>query len=191
MRYDLDLYQSIVANIKGFNYKKCKEDPKMIRTATAEEREVMTAKNKSSLIYKDDLSLRQIGHIESIFQRVCKKCDVLKVPMSHHCSTCKSCIARMDHHCPWVNNCVGYWNQKFFLQFLVYVFLGSFHAFVLITNVVYNCWGEKCAIFISAPTMIIGGVSLFLALLFCIFVCVMFYDQIQCILENMSTIDKL
>ena len=33
--------------------------------------------------------------------------------------------------------------------------------------------------------------SLFLDLLFAIFVVVMFYDQISCIVENTSTIDKL
>ena len=34
-------------------------------------------------------------------------------------------------------------------------------------------------------------VSLFLALLFAIFVCVMFYDQMEAILTEMSTIDQL
>ena len=82
----------------------------MIRYATDKEKYVMSAREKTSVIYDDDLSIRQIGHLESVFQRTCKKCDVFKVPMSHHCSTCKTCIARMDHHCPWVNNCVGYWN---------------------------------------------------------------------------------
>lgn len=39
--------------------------------------------------------------------------------------------------------------------------------------------------------MAIAGISLFLALLFDLFVIVMFCDQISCIIENTSTIDKL
>ena len=43
----------------------------------------------------------------------------------------------------------------------------------------------------ESGTVIIAGLSLFLGLLFAIFVVVMFYDQISCIIENLSTIDKL
>ena len=42
-------------------------------------------------------------------------------PRAHHCRICKHCIRRMDHHCPWINNCVGEKNQKYFIQFLMWV----------------------------------------------------------------------
>lgn len=74
-----------------------------------------------------------LKYLQNVVMKHCKKCNAVKPPLSHHCSICERCIARMDHHCPWVNNCVGFYNQKFFLQFLVYVFLGSTHALVLIT----------------------------------------------------------
>lgn len=73
-----------------------------------------------------------VKFLDDLLNKKCKKCNSVKPPMSHHCSICKRCIARMDHHCPWVNNCVGYYNQKHFLLFLLYVFLGSFHALGLI-----------------------------------------------------------
>ena len=62
---------------------------------------------------------RYLKFLTNVLNKKCKKCNSLKPPGSHHCSTCQACIARMDHHCPWVNNCVGYYNQKFFLQLLV------------------------------------------------------------------------
>lgn len=97
----------------------------------------------------------------------------------------------MDHHCPWVNNCVGYYNQKHFLLFLIYVFIGSFHALYLISKQCYDCFNNNCFMFQESGTLLISGMSMFLALLFCIFVVVMMWDQVTCIIENMSTIDKL
>lgn len=40
----------------------------------------------------------------------------------------------MDHHCPWINNCVGERNQKYFLQFLVYVGLLAIYSVGLIVS---------------------------------------------------------
>jgi hypothetical protein len=77
------------------------------------------------------------------------------------------------------------------LQFLLYVFLGSFHALVLIAIQGYYCFDKNCAVFYSTPAVVLGIVSGFLAVLFGLFVAIMFFDQIQCILENTSTIDEM
>lgn len=85
---------------------------------------------------KTAVKLRNMERAQAWLDRVitkkCKKCNSLKPPHSHHCSTCNACVARMDHHCPWVNNCVGFYNQKQFILFLVYVFVGSGHALYFI-----------------------------------------------------------
>lgn len=53
-------------------------------------------------------------------------------------------IRRMDHHCPWINNCVGERNQKFFLQFLVYVgILALYSVSLVVGSWIYPC--ETCS----------------------------------------------
>mmetsp|Transcript_126576 Transcript_126576/g.357981 ORF Transcript_126576/g.357981 Transcript_126576/m.357981 type:complete len:296 (-) Transcript_126576:130-1017(-) len=66
-------------------------------------------------------------------RRYCKMCNVWKPDRTHHCSICNRCILNMDHHCPWINNCVGFYNRKFFIQLLSYVYLS------LIFVVVFTC----------------------------------------------------
>jgi len=56
-------------------------------------------------------------------RRYCKMCNVWKPDRTHHCSICNRCILNMDHHCPWINNCVGFYNRKFFIQLLAYVYI--------------------------------------------------------------------
>lgn len=71
---------------------------------------------------------------------ICTRCETYRPPRAHHCRICKRCIRRMDHHCPWINNCVGERNQKFFLQFLVYVGVLSLYSIVL----VIGSWVHPC-----------------------------------------------
>ena len=134
-----------------------------------------------------EVSVQQLRLLEGMLSKKCKKCLTVKVPQSHHCSICKRCVARMDHHCPWVNNCVGLYNQKLFLLFLIYVCLGSTHALVLIGWKCAVCLDDNCALFSDFLTVFIAGLSLFLALLFDLFVIVMFCDQISCIIDNTSS----
>lgn len=53
--------------------------------------------------------------------RVCRTCFAWKPDRCHHCSRCDKCILKMDHHCPWFPICIGFKNQRFFIQFLIYV----------------------------------------------------------------------
>ena len=96
--------------------------------------------------------------ILKILARRCKKCDCVKPPKSHHCSTCGRCVARMDHHCPWVNNCVGYYNQKHFLLFMFYVVVGCIYAGVLFYFRVRHCnkLNKFCGILTDLKMLVLG-----------------------------------
>ncbi|KAH0471995.1 MAG: uncharacterized protein KVP18_005197, partial [Porospora cf. gigantea A] len=79
-------------------------------------------------------------------RRYCSACNLWKPDRTHHCSVCNRCTLNMDHHCPWVNNCVGFWNRKFFIQFLLYailcVGLVSFHGLYFLVVDGYFFWSD-------------------------------------------------
>jgi len=65
------------------------------------------------------------------FSRYCKICKMAKPERTHHCHVCKRCVLKMDHHCPWVSNCVGSLNHKYFVLFLLYLWLGCAYVAIM------------------------------------------------------------
>ncbi|KAL7576105.1 hypothetical protein ACA910_000884 [Epithemia clementina (nom. ined.)] len=68
-----------------------------------------------------------------------------KPPRSHYDHVTKRLVLNLDHYCPWMFNSIGYFNYRYFVNFLVYVFLGmsygallTFEPFMLLQTVEYS-----------------------------------------------------
>ena len=73
----------------------------------------------------------------------CRKCEALKPPRTHHCSTCARCVLRMDHHCPFVNSCIGLMNLRFFVLWILSVALGAFYAALRSKDPFFCCFWDR------------------------------------------------
>lgn len=123
---------------------------------------------------------------------VCTRCETYRPPRAHHCRICKRCIRRMDHHCPWINNCVGERNQKFFLQFLVYVALMAIYSVSLVVGSwVYPC--DTCAPeFPGSQQRMLHSVLLLLeSALFGLFVIAIMVDQMHAIMYDETAVEAV
>ena len=74
-----------------------------------------------------------MNQLRGFWQKKCNSCNEIKPARTHHCSVCNQCVFLMDHHCPWVNNCLGLENYRYFLLFLLYLFMGV--SYFLITTI--------------------------------------------------------
>ena len=61
----------------------------------------------------------------------CPFCQHYSPPRAHHCPTCTKCVLKRDHHCYFAGKCVGYYNQRYFVAFLIYLTISSIYGVML------------------------------------------------------------
>ena len=61
----------------------------------------------------------------------CSRSSKPKPPRSHYDHVTSSLVLNMDHFCPWMANVVGYFNYRYFLNFLIYVFVAMVYSVCL------------------------------------------------------------
>ncbi|XP_061174800.1 probable palmitoyltransferase ZDHHC24 [Saccostrea echinata] len=64
----------------------------------------------------------------------CLTCQVDAPPRSFHCSYCNACVLKRDHHCFFSNSCIGFYNQRFFMLFILYMVWGTIFALYLLIS---------------------------------------------------------
>ncbi len=90
-----------------------------------------------------------------------------------------------------MNNCVGSGNQKFFLQFLVWTFIGSSHAALLATWRGVQCFrGQWDCMRLPMGDIIFLAVSTVLAYFFAFFVVAMMCDQREAAITDVTGIES-
>ncbi|OXU27208.1 hypothetical protein TSAR_010831 [Trichomalopsis sarcophagae] len=123
---------------------------------------------------------------------VCTRCETYRPPRAHHCRICKRCIRRMDHHCPWINNCVGERNQKYFIQFLVYVGTLALYAIALvIVSWVFDCPQCSNDIAIKQSRILHCVILVLESSLFGMFVIAILIYQFQAILDDETAVERV
>ena len=63
--------------------------------------------------------------------RLCASCETLAPPRSWHCPTCNVCILKRDHHCIFTGCCIGHYNHRYFVMFLLHLFIATVYSFYL------------------------------------------------------------
>ena len=133
-----------------------------------------------------------IGDDDEKRKRYCLICNASKPERSKHCSICNTCVLNMDHHCPWVNNCIGFFNRKYFMQFIFYLEILFIYHFIFSSFYLYN---EFQIVINTKKTNYLGFVIIIINYIPTVVITFLFGKfvayHIKLVLTNSSTIESL
>jgi len=134
-----------------------------------------------------------IGDNDEKRKRYCLICNAFKPERSKHCSICNTCVLNMDHHCPWVNNCIGFFNRKYFMQFIFYLELLFIYDFIF--TLIYLVPEFKIVIKDRHKINLVGFILVCLNYIPIFIITILFGKfvlyHIKLVLTNSSTIESL
>ncbi|ORY53714.1 zf-DHHC-domain-containing protein [Rhizoclosmatium globosum] len=125
----------------------------------------------------------------------CHSCQRYKPPRAHHCRYCSRCILRMDHHCSWIANCVGHGNQAHFIRFLFWSCISCWCCVLVIVArlevVLVGAVRGHSNLEMESGELIIVCMNVVVLTPMVTMVSMLFYNQIQLLLTNETTIENL
>lgn len=112
--------------------------------------------------------------------RYCSFCEQNTPPRCFHCFTCNKCILKRHNHCTFLGKCAGYKNQRYYLLFILHVWIG-----VILSNITHSHY--LIDVFITAPsfTKIFTAIMPLFALIFGM---ISFMDFIYVFLNSITLI---
>jgi len=116
-----------------------------LRKTTRQQQQSSSKNSTSNIIVTPNKQIRSWMLMAPDEWGYCQRTNQPKPPRSHYDHVSKTLVPCMDHYCPWMFNAIGYFNYRYFVNFLIFVFLGmmygafiAYRPFINSTSIFYR-----------------------------------------------------
>ncbi|XP_058445975.1 probable palmitoyltransferase ZDHHC24 [Malaya genurostris] len=74
---------------------------------------------------------------------LCSTCEAVAPPRAWHCNTCGICVLKRDHHCVFTGCCIGHRNHRYFILFVLHLFIATLYGSILNNYFIWFVRGEE------------------------------------------------